>query len=72
MQEYEKNLLIEYVGHDDTCLIFTNDNDVNIDARAIRDKSENNYFDLLLDMIRIEEKEVEAFQEALAIKDHYE
>lgn len=73
--EYEKNILIEYVNHKSENLIFTNHNDVNVIAREIvkfyilylkRDiNATTNNYDFLVDLIRIECREVDAFQETL-------
>lgn len=65
--EYEKNILIEYVNQNNSQLLFTNSNEINVAAREIRDTtSTTNNFDLVADMIRIEFKEIESFLEALA------
>ncbi|CAD8189257.1 unnamed protein product [Paramecium octaurelia] len=68
--EYEKNILIEYVNHKTENLIFTNHNDVNVTAREIKDQNaQTNNYDYLVDLLRIECREVEAFQETLKQKE---
>ncbi|KAM3137988.1 hypothetical protein pb186bvf_009883 [Paramecium bursaria] len=70
--DYEKNILIEYVNQRPELLIFTNNNDVGVTARAIKDASNVNNYELILDMIRIECREVDAFIGAMESREFME
>lgn len=73
LPDYEKNILIEYVDQNTEKLVFTNNNEVNAAGREIRDAAQqSNNYDLIADTIRIEFKEVEAFQEAIAQREQYD
>lgn len=71
--EYEKNILIEYVNQKSENLIFTNHNQVNVTGREIRDlTAATNNYDALVDLVRIECREVDAFIETLQQKEFCE
>lgn len=72
LPEYEKAVFIEYVNQHQDYLIFTNNAEVMEKSRELKEFSFNNAFDFLSDLLAFENREVEAMQEAVATRDHYE
>eukprot|EP01016_Furgasonia_blochmanni_P040070 TRINITY_DN5071_c0_g1_i4.p1 TRINITY_DN5071_c0_g1~~TRINITY_DN5071_c0_g1_i4.p1 ORF type:complete len:378 (-),score=137.15 TRINITY_DN5071_c0_g1_i4:353-1486(-) len=74
MPEFEKNCLSEYVPPGETKTLFNNVSDPNFGEiiENLRDDAPRNPYDCLIEFIKQEIQEVEAFQEALRQKEAYE
>ncbi|KAL4508554.1 hypothetical protein ABPG72_003858 [Tetrahymena utriculariae] len=70
--EYEKYCILEYALQNENLLVYNRDENLKANFREIEGQNKNNDYELLVNMIRMELKEVESFLEALKNKDMIE
>lgn len=65
LPDYEKNCTLEYSLNNESSLVFNSNQTVKDSFKEIETLSKTNDYEMLVNMIRMELKEVESFLEAL-------
>lgn len=69
LPDYEKNCTLEYALNNESQLVFNSNQTVKDTFKEIDNLNKTNDFEILVNMIRMELKEVESFLETLKQKD---
>lgn len=74
LPEYEKNCMAEYANNDNNKFIFAKTGDEKFTelVSTMKEFTQRQEFEKFLDIIRMEEKEIEAFKNCLTARDSYE